>query len=57
MDKSLMGVSEEPKETIPTYDALTERQFHAMMETGYQQAQKGQTVSVEEAFAKIAEGA
>lgn len=40
---------------IPTYDHLTKRQFHAMMETGYQQAQNGQTVSVEEAFAEIAE--
>ena len=56
MDKSLMSVSEKPQEIIPTYDALTERQFRAMMGTGYQQAQSGQTVSVEEAFAAIAEG-
>ena len=44
------------REKIPTYDHLTERQFHAMMETGYQQARNEQTVSVEEAFAEIAEG-
>ena len=56
MDKSLMGVSEEPKETIPTYDNLTKKQLHAMMEIGYQQARNGQTVSVEEAFTTIAEG-
>ena len=56
MDKSLMGVSEEPKETIPTYDDLTKKQLHAMMEIGYQQARNGQTVSVEEAFTTIAEG-
>lgn len=55
MDKSLMGVSEEPKETIPTYGDLTKKQFHTMMETGYRQARNGQTVSVEETFATIAE--
>lgn len=55
MDKSLMSVSEKPQEIIPTYDALTERQFRTMMETGYRQARSGQTVSVEEAFAPIAE--
>ena len=43
------------REKIPTYDHLTKKQFHIMMETGYQQAQNGQTVSVEEAFATIAE--
>ena len=56
MDKSMMSVSENPEEIISTYDALTERQFRAMMETGYQQARNGQTVSVEEAFVAIAEG-
>ena len=56
MDKSLMSVSEKPQEIIPTYDALTERRFRTMMETGYQQARNGQTASVEEAFAEIAEG-
>lgn len=55
MDKSLMSVSEKPQEIIPTYDALTERRFRTMMETGYQQARNGQTASVEEAFAAIAE--
>ena len=40
---------------ITAYDHLTKKQFHIMMETGYQQAQNGQTVSVEEAFAAIAE--
>lgn len=44
------------REKIPTYDHLTKSQFHSMMETGYQQAQNGQTVSVEEAFATIAGG-
>lgn len=56
MDKSLMDVSEKQQEIIPAYDDLTKRQFHTMMETGYQQARNGQTVSVEEAFATIAEG-
>ena len=55
MDKSMMSVSENPEEIISTYDALTERQFRVMMESGYQQARNGQTVSVEEAFAAIAE--
>ena len=41
---------------IPVYDYLTKKQFYSMMETGYQQARNGQTVSVEEAFAEIAEG-
>ena len=56
MDKSMVDVSEKLQEIIPAYDVLTEGQFHTMMETGYQQAQSGQTVSVEEAFAEIAEG-
>ncbi len=41
---------------LPTRDSLTEEQFHAMMEKGYQQAKNGQTVSVDEAFAAINEG-
>ncbi len=44
------------REEIPTYGHLTKSQFHTMMEIGYQQAQSGQTVSVEEAFAAIDEG-
>lgn len=41
---------------IPTRDSLTDEQFNAMMEMGYQQAKNGQTVSVDEAFAAINEG-
>lgn len=41
---------------LPTRDGMTEDQFNAMMAKGYQQAKKGQTVSVDEAFATINEG-
>lgn len=41
---------------LPTRDSLTEEQFNAMMEKGYQQAKNGRTVSVDEAFATINEG-
>lgn len=44
--------------TVPklsTRDSMTEEQFHAMMEKGHQQAKDGQTVSVDDAFAKIRE--
>ncbi len=41
---------------LPTRDSLTDEQFHAMMEKGYNQAKSGEGLSVDEAFAKIREG-
>lgn len=41
---------------IPTRDSMTDEQFNAMMEKGYSQAKSGQTMSLDEAFAKIREG-
>ena len=41
---------------LPTKDYLTDEQFHAMLEKGYQQAQSEDGLSVDEAFAKIREG-
>lgn len=41
------------QEEILTRDSLTEEQFHAMMETGYQQAKNGETIPVEDAFAAL----
>ena len=41
---------------FPARDGLTEEQFNAMMEKGYNQAKSGEGLSVEEAFAKIREG-
>lgn len=38
---------------IPTRDSMTEAQFNAMMEKGYQQAKNGQTIPVDKAFAQI----
>ena len=38
---------------IPTRDSMTEAQFNAMMEKGYQQAKHGQAIPVDEAFAQI----
>lgn len=38
---------------IPIRENMTEEQFDAMMETGYQQAQSGQTIPLEDAFAQI----
>ncbi len=40
---------------LPAKDSMTDEQFSAMMEKGYQQAKNGQTVPVEKAFAKIRE--
>ena len=34
-------------------DSMTEAQFNAMMEKGYQQAKNGQTIPVDKAFAQI----
>lgn len=41
---------------IPTRDSMTEAQFNAMMEKGYQQAKNGQAIPVDEAFAQIRNG-
>lgn len=41
---------------LPTRDSLTDEQFHAMMEKGYNQAKSGEGLSIDEAFAKIREG-
>ena len=38
---------------LPTRDTITDQQFDAMMETGYQQATSGQGIPLEEAFAQI----
>lgn len=38
---------------LPTKDGMTDDQFYAIMEKGYQQAVKGQTVALDDAFAKI----
>lgn len=41
---------------LPTRDSLTDEQFNAMMEKGYNQAKSGEGLSVDEAFSKIREG-
>ena len=41
---------------LPARDSLTDEQFNAMMEKGYNQAKSGEGLSVDEAFAKIREG-
>lgn len=41
---------------IPTRDSMTDAQFNAMMEKGYQQAKSGQTIPLDEAFRQIREG-
>lgn len=40
---------------LPTRDSMTDTQFHTMMDVGYQQAQNGETIPVDEAFAQIRE--
>ncbi len=40
---------------LPTRDSLTDVQFSAMMETGYNQAKSGEGLPIDEAFAKIRE--
>lgn len=42
--------------SLPTRDNMTDTQFDAMMEKGYNQAKTGEGLSVNEAFAKIREG-
>ncbi len=41
---------------IPTRDSMTDAQFDAAMEKGYRQAKNGQTIPLDEAFAKVREG-
>ena len=41
---------------LPTRDILTDEQFNAMMQKGHDQAESGEGLSVDEAFAKIREG-
>lgn len=40
---------------MPTKDGMTDAQWNAMMEKGYRQAQNGQTIPFEKAFAQIRE--
>lgn len=41
---------------LPTRDSLTDSQFYAMMENGYNQAKAGKGLSLDDAFTKIREG-
>lgn len=41
---------------LPTRDSLTDEQFRAMMETGCDQAESGEGLPLDKAFAKIREG-
>lgn len=41
---------------LPTRDSLTDAQFNAIMEKGYNQAKSGEGLPIDEAFAKIREG-
>lgn len=41
---------------LPTRDGMTDEQFNTMMEKGYTQAKNGQTIPLDEAFAKIRKG-
>ncbi len=41
---------------IPTRDTMSDGQFNAIMETGYLQAKNGQSIPIDEAFAKIRDG-
>lgn len=40
---------------LPTRDTMSDEQFNAIMEKGYQQAIAGQTLGIDDAFAKIRE--
>lgn len=40
---------------LPTKDSMTEEQFNAVMEKGYNQAKSGQAILLDEAFAEIRE--
>jgi DNA-damage-inducible protein J len=41
---------------ISTRDTMSDAQFNAMMENGYNQAKSGQSIPIDEAFDKIREG-
>ena len=41
---------------IPTRDTMSDAQFNAIMENGYNQAKSGQSVPIDEAFDKIRKG-
>ena len=41
---------------IPTRDTMSDAQFNAMMENGYNQAKSGQSIPIDEAVDKIREG-
>ena len=41
---------------IQTRDTMSDAQFDAIMEKGYQQAQNGQSIPLDDAFAQIREG-
>ncbi len=41
---------------ISTRDTMSDGQFNAIMESGYLQAKNGQSVPIDEAFAKIRDG-
>ena len=41
---------------IPTRDTMSDAQFNAMMENGYNQAKSGRSIPIDEAFDKIREG-
>lgn len=41
---------------IPTLDGMSAEQFNAMMQKGYDEAQSGKGLSVEDAFKKVREG-
>lgn len=42
--------------TLPTRDTMTDAEFNAIMEKGYQQAKNGEAIPLEDAFAIIREG-
>ena len=41
---------------IPTRDTMSDAQFNAIMENGYNQAKSGQSIPIDEAFDKIRKG-
>ena len=41
---------------LPTRDNMTDAEFNAIMEKGYQQAKNGEAIPLEDAFASIREG-
>ena len=41
---------------LPTRDSMTDAEFNAIMEKGYQQAKSGEAIPLEDAFTNIREG-